>query len=92
MAIDENVYFYESASCVMYEQTPFQEQFRWITEQIGAQWLLFSSDFPFYLPKEGSEYPPCSPKYALEEVRNLGYPEDWIPQIIGEKSARLLQL
>ena len=92
MEIDENVYFDLSASCVMYYQTPFQEQFRWITEQIGAERLLFGSDFPFYLPKEGSEYIPCSPKYALEVVRNLGYPEDWIPQIIGENAASLLQL
>ena len=76
----------------MYYQTPFQEQFRWITEQIGAQHLLFGSDIPLYLPKEGSEYPPCSPKYALEDVRTLGYPEDWIPQIIEENAARLLQL
>lgn len=92
MAMDENVYFDLSASCVMFYQTPFQEQFRWITEQIGAERLLFGSDFPFYLPKEGSEYPLCSPKYALEVVRNFGYPEDWIPQIIGENAARLLNL
>ncbi len=89
---DLNVYFDLSASCVEFYQTPFQEQFRWITEQLGADRLLFGSDFPLYLRKEGPEKPLCSPKYALEVIRNFGYPESWIPKIVGENAAKLLKL
>jgi len=83
-AIDANVYFDLSASCTLFYQTPFQEQFCWITRQIGPDNLLFGSDFPQFFPKTDSDYPLCSPKFALEAVRNFGYPEDWIPKIVGE--------
>lgn len=90
--IDLNVYFDLSASCVWFYQTPFQEQFCWITQQIGPDNLLFGSDFPQFFPKTGSEYPLCPPKFALEAVQNFGYPEDWIPKIVGENAAKLLHL
>ena len=92
MAFDENVYFDLSASCVMFYQTPFQEQFRWITEQLGGDRLIFGSDFPLYLPKQDDEYPPCTPKYSLDVVRNFGYPKAWVPNIIGGNAAKLLKL
>ena len=91
-AIDLNVYFDVSASCTLFYHTPFQEQFCWITRQIGADNLLFGSDFPQFFPKVGSEYPLCPPKYALEAVKDFGYPEDWIPKIVGESAAKLLHL
>jgi predicted TIM-barrel fold metal-dependent hydrolase len=91
-AIDPNVYFDLSASCLVYHKTPFQDQFRWITEQLGPDRLLFGSDFPLLLPKAGSRDPICTPKLALEAVRNFGYPPDWLPRIIGENAANLLDI
>ena len=91
-AIDLNVYFDLSAICTLFYQTPFQEQFCWITQQIGPDNLPFGSDFPQFFPKTNSDYPLCPPKFALEAVRNFGYPEDWIPKIIGENAAKLLDL
>ena len=91
-AIDLNVYFDLSASCTLFYQTPFQEQFCWITRQIGPDNLLFGSDFPQFFPKTGSDYPLCPPKFALEAIKHFGYPEDWIPKMVGENAARLLHL
>ena len=91
-AIDINVYFDLSASCVLFYQTPFQEQFRWITENIGGDRLLFGSDFPFYLPKKGGGCLLCSPKYSIEVIRHFGYPEEWITKIVGGNAAKLLHL
>ena len=91
-AIDLNVYFDLSGSCTLFYQTPFQEQFCWITKQIGPDNLLFGSDFPQFFSKTGSEYPLCPPKFVLEAVRNFGYPKDWIPKIVGENAAKLLHL
>ena len=91
-AIDLNVYFDLSASCVLFYQTPFQEQFCWITRQIGPDNLLFGSDFPLFFPKSNLDFPLCPPKFALKVIRNFGYPEDWIPKIVGENATRLLHL
>ena len=91
-ALNLNVYFDLSTSITLFYQTPFQEQFCWVTQQIGPDNLLFGSDFPQFFPKTGSDYPLCSPKFALEAVRNFGYPEDWIPKIVSENAAKLLHL
>lgn len=91
-AINLNVYFDLSATIPLFYQTPFQEQFCWITQQIGPDNLLFGSDFPLFFPKTGSEYPLMSPKFALEATKNFGYPEDWIPKIIGGNAAKFLHL
>jgi predicted TIM-barrel fold metal-dependent hydrolase len=86
-----NVYFDLSCSATLFYGTPLQEQFCWITKQIGPDNLLFGSDFPGPLHL-GSEHPWCSTKFALEAVRNFGYPKDWIPRIIGGNAAKLLKL
>lgn len=91
-AIDLNVYFDLSASITLFYRTPFQEQFCWVTKQMGPDNLLFGSDFPRFFPKTGSNYPLCPPKFALEAVQNFGYPEDWIQRIVGENAAKLLHL
>ena len=89
--IQTNVYFDLSASCRIYYKTPFQDQFRWITEQIGPDHLLFGSDFPLS-PKKSPHNPVYTQKLALEAVKNFGYPPKWIPKIIGENAANLLNI
>jgi len=89
---DLNVYFDLSASCEWFYNTPFQEPFCWITQQLGPDNLLFGSDFPVRGPRVGSEFPLTPVKDILEMVRNFGYPEEWIPKILGGNAARLLCL
>jgi predicted TIM-barrel fold metal-dependent hydrolase len=76
-----NVYFDLSAACLQFYGSPFQEQFCWVTKQIGPDNLLFGSDFPFN-----------SPKRTLEVIKDFGYPAEWISRIIGENAAKLLGL
>ena len=90
--LELNAYFDLSASVPLYYKTPFQEQFLWITQQIGPDHLLFGSDFPLFHPKKGSEFPLLTPKYALKTTKDFGYPEDWIPRIIGENARKLLKI
>ncbi len=90
--LELNAYFDLSASIPLYYKTPFQEQFFWITQQIGPDHLLFGSDFPLFHPKKGSEFPLLTPKYALNATKDFGYQEDWIPKIIGENAAKLLKI
>jgi len=76
-----NVYFDLSAACLEFYGSPFQEQFCWVTKQIGPDNLLFGSDYPFN-----------SPKKTLEIIKDFGYPKEWISRIIGENAAKLLGL
>jgi len=76
-----DVYFDLTSSCSIFKDSPFQEQFRWITEKLGSDRLLFGSDFP------GNNQ-----KKALEDVRGFGYPDDWHPNIFGDNAVKLLKL
>lgn len=77
----KNIYFDLSATCAEFYKSPLQNQFRWITEKIGPDNLLFGSDFPLY-----------SPKQALEAVKKFGYKKSWLPRILGINAKRLLKL
>lgn len=74
-----NVYFDLSATCVMFLGSPFQEQFRWVTERLGRDRLLFGSDFPTHSQEE-----------ALAAIRGFGYPSAWLPELLGGNAASLL--
>ena len=76
-----DVYFDLTSSCSIFKGSPFQEQFRWITELLGPDRLLFGSDFP------GN-----SQKNSIEDIRGFGYPDDWLPKIFGDNAATLLKL
>jgi predicted TIM-barrel fold metal-dependent hydrolase len=76
-----DVYFDLTSSCSIFKSSPFQEQFLWITELLGPDRLLFGSDFP------GN-----SQKNSIEDVRGFGYPDDWLPKILGDNAAKLLKL
>ena len=90
-AIKLNVYFDLTAILPILINTPFQEQFLWICEQLGRDHLLFGSDFPFFI--KGKEGPVvCTPKQSLGIVRNFGFQKKWIPYIIGENARKLLKL
>jgi len=91
-AIEMNVYFDLSATSPLFYQTPFHDQFLWLTKQIGSDYLLFGSDFPLFLPKNGADFPLLTPKYALDVIRNFGYPDDWIPKITGGNAVKLLHI
>jgi predicted TIM-barrel fold metal-dependent hydrolase len=91
-AIEMDVYFDISASCPLFYKTPFQDQFRWITEQIGPDRLLWGSDFPLFHPRTGADFPLITPKQALEIVKDFGYSKEWIPRIIGENARSLLEI
>jgi predicted TIM-barrel fold metal-dependent hydrolase len=80
-AIHVNAYFDLSGASTFFYNTPFHDQFRWVTEQMGPDHLLFGSDFP-----------PTSQKEALEVVRNFGFPLDWMERITGGNAARLLKM
>lgn len=76
-----DVYFDLTSTCSIFKGSPFQEQFRWITELLGSDRLLFGSDFP------GNNQ-----KQSLEDVRGFGYPDDWLPKISGDNAGKLLKL
>ena len=76
-----DVYFDLTSSCSIFKGSPFQEQFRWITEILGPDRLLFGSDFP------GN-----SQKNSIEDIRGFGYSDDWLPKILGDNAAKLLKL
>ncbi len=89
--INLNVYFDLSCSLTLFYGSPLQDQFCWVTKQIGPDNLLFGSDFPS-IARMGSEHSSRTMKFALETVRNYGYPKKWIPKIIGENAAKLLRI
>ncbi|MFX0067938.1 MAG: amidohydrolase family protein [Candidatus Hodarchaeota archaeon] len=76
-----DVYFDLTSSCSLFKDSPFQEQFLWITKLLGSDRLLFGSDFP------GN-----SQKNSIDDVRGFGYPDDWLPKILGDNAAKLLRL
>lgn len=88
-AFNLNVWFDLSCSINLFYNTPFQEQFRWVTEQMGSDNLLFGSDFPGARVL-GKLDPLTSMKSALQATRNFGYPKTWIPKILGKNAAELL--
>lgn len=76
-----DAYFDLTSTCSIFKGSPFQEQFRWITEILGSDRLLFGSDFP------GNNQ-----KNSIEDIRGFGYPDDWLPKILGDNAAKLLKL
>jgi predicted TIM-barrel fold metal-dependent hydrolase len=90
-AIKLNVYFDLTAILPILINTPFQDQFLWICEQLGRDNLLFGSDYPFFIKgQDGPEL--CTPKQSLDICRNFGFQDEWIPYIIGENARKLLKL
>ena len=77
----ENVYFDLTSTPLIFLNSPFQEQFRWVTEQIGAERLVF-----------GSDYSGNSQKESLDAIKKFGYKKEWLPKILGENAANLLKL
>ncbi|UCG36669.1 MAG: amidohydrolase [Candidatus Bathyarchaeota archaeon] len=76
-----DVYFDLTSSCSIFRNSPFQEQFLWITKLLGPDRLLFGSDFP------GN-----GQRNSIEDIVGFGYPVDWRPKILGENAAKLLKL
>jgi predicted TIM-barrel fold metal-dependent hydrolase len=76
-----NVWFDLSATAPMLAGGPYAEQFRWVTRQLGADRVLYGSDWPLYDPAE-----------ALSAVRSLGFTEDEERQIFHDNAVRLLHL
>lgn len=91
-AIKLNVWFDLSCSINIFYKTPFQDQFRWVTEQMGPDRLLFGSDFPGLASPQGKLHPSTSIESALQVTRNFGYPKSWIPKILGKNAAELLNI
>jgi len=75
------VWFDLSATAPMLAGGPYAEQFRWVTRQLGADRVLYGSDWPLYDPAE-----------ALSAVRSLGFTEDEERQIFHDNAVRLLHL
>ncbi|MCJ7626017.1 MAG: amidohydrolase family protein [Anaerolineaceae bacterium] len=80
-AFDLNVYFDLSTSINWFYGTQFQGQFCEVTSFIGADKLLFGSDLPAFSQKD-----------ALNATMDFGYPEDWLPKILGGNAARFLKI
>ena len=77
----ENVYFDLTSTCLYFLNSPFQDQFRWVTEQLGEDRIVF-----------GSDYPGNSQKDSIEAVKDFGYSEDWLPKILSENAKKLLKI
>jgi len=75
----ENIFFDLSAICVTFYKSPYQEQVRWVCEQMGTENLLFGSDFPLYSPRE-----------TLAAIRNFGFPQEALGSILGGNLRNLL--
>lgn len=76
-----DVYFDLSSAISVFFNSPFQDQFRFVTQNLGSDRLLFGSNYPVY-----------SQRKTLEHVKGFGYPKDWVPKILGENAAKLLKL
>jgi len=91
--VEHNVYFDLTAAYVWFYQTPFQEQFLWMTKQIGKDRLLFGTDFPLMGPRdESGVHRRYTSRDCIEILRDFGYPDDWLPAILGGNAARLLNI
>ncbi|MHA2357408.1 MAG: amidohydrolase family protein [Candidatus Heimdallarchaeaceae archaeon] len=77
----KNVYFDLTSTCLYFFNSPFQDQFRWVTEKIGEDRLIFGSDHPGNTQKE-----------SIEVVMKFGYPENWLPMIFSENAKNLLKI
>ncbi|MHA1451349.1 MAG: amidohydrolase family protein [Promethearchaeota archaeon] len=77
----ENVYFDLTATPLIFLNSPFQQQFRWVTEQIGPDRLLF-----------GSDYSVNSQKESIKAIKKFGYKKKWLPKILGENASKLLKI
>ncbi|MFX0008213.1 MAG: amidohydrolase family protein [Promethearchaeota archaeon] len=76
-----NVFFDLTGICSIFKDSPFHNQVRWITENLGSDRLLF-----------GSDYPGNDQKNSIEDIYSFGYPEDWLPKILGENAMKLLKI
>lgn len=91
--VEHNVYFDLTASYVWFYHTPFQEQFLWMTKQIGKERLLFGTDFPLMGPRdESGVHRRYASKDCIGILRDFGYPDEWLPAILGGNAARLLNI
>jgi len=61
--------------------SPFQDHFLWITEQIGYDKLIFGSDFPLFSQEE-----------AISALKEFGFKEENLPQILGKNFEQLVDL
>ncbi len=76
-----NVWVDLSATGPLLAASPFREQFVWVLRQVGADRLLF-----------GSDYPLDEPRHAVEAVASLGFSPAEQTKIFYQNAARLFGL
>ncbi len=77
----DNVYFEISSLSVMFRKSPYTEHIKWLVEQMGADRVIFGSNYPRYQLVE-----------ALSAFDELGLSFDDSQQILGRTIAELLKL
>jgi uncharacterized protein len=81
LGMAENVWFDLSAIANTYAGSPTQAELVWTIRKVGADRVLFGSDWPVYTPSE-----------TLSAVRKLGFTQAEQKQILHDNAAQLLGL